>query len=139
MAACQTLFAILDSEQEKTKVRGSLSGRKAISSLENVTLPTRVAKWPRCAISILDIPEGKTVALVGRSGSGKSTIASPITRFYDVDEGRSCWMATTCARTEADRCATRWRWFRKTMHLFNDTVANNIALCPYRRVQPRAD
>ena len=44
MAACQTLFAILDSEQEKTKVRGSLSGRKAISSSRTSPLPTRVAK-----------------------------------------------------------------------------------------------
>ncbi|MGG8925069.1 ATP-binding cassette domain-containing protein, partial [Escherichia coli] len=35
----------------------------------------------------LKIPAGKTVALFGRSGSGKSTIASPITRFYDIDEG----------------------------------------------------
>lgn len=35
----------------------------------------------------LEIPKGKTVAFVGQSGSGKSTIANLITRFYDVNEG----------------------------------------------------
>ena len=35
----------------------------------------------------LEIPKGKTVAFVGQSGSGKSTIANLITRFYDVNKG----------------------------------------------------
>ena len=36
----------------------------------------------------LDVPRGKTVALVGLSGSGKSTIASLLMRFYDLEQGR---------------------------------------------------
>src|SRR6478609_1099910 len=36
----------------------------------------------------LEIPKGQTVALVGQSGSGKSTIANLLTRFYDVNEGQ---------------------------------------------------
>ena len=68
MAACQTLFAILDSEQEKTKVRGSLSGRKAISSSRTSPLPTRVAKWPRCAISISISRKGKPWRWWGAQG-----------------------------------------------------------------------
>src|SRR5690606_16407253 len=38
----------------------------------------------------ITVPKGKTVALVGQSGSGKSTIANLITRFYDVTEGSIC-------------------------------------------------
>ncbi len=36
----------------------------------------------------LEVTKGQTVALVGQSGSGKSTIANLLTRFYDVNEGQ---------------------------------------------------
>lgn len=67
MAACQTLFAILDSEQEKDEGTRVIERAKGNLKFENVTLPTRVAKVALRNIN-LDIPEGKTVALVGRSG-----------------------------------------------------------------------
>lgn len=137
MAACQTLFAILDSEQEKTKVRGSLSGRKAISSSRTSPLPTRVAKAALRNIN-LDIPEGKTVALVGRSGSGKSTIASLITRFYDVDEGQILLDGHDLREYKLSCCATSGAGFAKRASV-QRYRRQQYRLCPYRRVQPRAD
>lgn len=39
----------------------------------------------------LNAEVGKTVALVGASGCGKSTVVQLIQRFYDVDDGEVCW------------------------------------------------
>ena len=67
MAACQTLFAILDSEQEKkTKVRGS-ERAKGNLKFENVTLPTRSRVAALRNIN-LDIPEGKPWRWWGAQG-----------------------------------------------------------------------
>ena len=88
MAACQTLFAILDSEQEKDEGTRVIERAKGNLKFENVTFTYPGREVAALRNINLDIPEGKTVALVGRSGSGKSTIASLITRFYDVDEGQ---------------------------------------------------
>ncbi len=88
MAACQTLFAILDSEQEKDEGTRVIERAKGNLKFENVTFTYPGREVAALRNINLDIPEGKTVALVGRSGSGKSTIASLITRFYDVDDGQ---------------------------------------------------
>ena len=87
MAACQTLFSILDSEQEKDEGTRVIERAKGNLEFNNVTFTYPGREVAALRNINLSIPEGKTVALVGRSGSGKSTIASLITRFYDVDEG----------------------------------------------------
>lgn len=87
MAACQTLFAILDMEQEKDT--GKLELKKPTGDIEfrNVTFQYVTKDTPALKNISFTIPAGKTVALVGRSGSGKSTIANLLTRFYDINEG----------------------------------------------------
>jgi subfamily B ATP-binding cassette protein MsbA len=54
-------------------------------SIENISFKYD-AEWVLRDFS-LNVPKGQTVALVGQSGSGKSTIANLLTRFYDVNEG----------------------------------------------------
>jgi subfamily B ATP-binding cassette protein MsbA len=76
----------------------------------------------------LDVKKGQTVALVGQSGSGKSTIANLLTRFYDVQEG-------TIQIDNADIKNIKLESLRGLMGLvtqdsilFNDSIRNNVAL-----------
>ncbi|CAL4909395.1 unnamed protein product [Urochloa decumbens] len=84
----------------------------------------------------LRIPSGKTVALVGESGCGKSTIIALLERFYDPDSG-------TITLDGVDIRTLRVSWLRQQMGLvsqepvlFNDTIRANIA---YGRQQGGAD
>ena len=76
----------------------------------------------------LEIPKGATVALVGQSGSGKSTVANLVTRFYDVNQG-SIHLDGVDVR-EVTKASLRGLMGLVTQDsiLFNDTVRNNILL-----------
>ena len=76
----------------------------------------------------LTIPKGKTVALVGQSGSGKSTLANLITRFYDVNEGAIYIDGINIKDISKDSLRKLMGIVTQDSILFNDTVANNIAL-----------
>jgi len=73
------------------------------------------------------IPKGKTTALVGPSGGGKSTLVSLICRFYDVTEGEI--YADGCRLREFDLESWRSRIaiVSQNSHIFNTTVLENIA------------
>ena len=87
MAACQTLFSILDSEQEIDNGKREITRAKGDVEFRNVTFTYPGRETPALKDINLALPAGKTVALVGRSGSGKSTMASLLTRFYDIQQG----------------------------------------------------
>ncbi|WP_373018387.1 ABC transporter ATP-binding protein, partial [Muriicola sp.] len=76
----------------------------------------------------LEVPKGKTVALVGQSGSGKSTIANLVTRFYDVDQGEIKIDGVNIKRLSQRSVRGLMGLVTQESILFNDTVRNNIAL-----------
>ncbi len=76
----------------------------------------------------LEVPKGSMVALVGQSGSGKSTIANLLTRFYDVNEGSIRIDGTDIRSIEKISLRHLMGLVTQDSILFNDTVRNNIGL-----------
>ncbi len=73
-----------------------------------------------------DIPAGKTVALVGASGSGKSTAAKLIPRFYDVTEGRILVGGVDVRKIEKRTLMDRIAFVFQNTKLFKDTLLENV-------------
>ncbi|QIA75897.1 lipid A ABC transporter ATP-binding protein/permease MsbA [Rodentibacter caecimuris] len=127
MAACQTLFAILDLEAEKDN--GTYKAEPAKGELEFKNVSFAYQGKAELALNHISfkIPAGKTVALVGRSGSGKSTIANLVTRFYDVEQGEILLDGVNIQDYRLSNLRENCAVVSQQVHLFNDTVANNIA------------
>ena len=73
-----------------------------------------------------EVPAGKTVALVGASGSGKSTAASLIPRFYDVQSGSVTIGGCDIREQSPDALAEKMAIVFQDVYLLHDTIANNI-------------
>ena len=76
----------------------------------------------------LIIPKGKTIALVGQSGSGKTTIANLLARFYDVSEGEILVDGTNIKHLKLNEYRQLLGMVTQESVLFNDTVYNNILM-----------
>ncbi|MBI0153496.1 lipid A export permease/ATP-binding protein MsbA [Gilliamella apis] len=127
MAACQTLFLIFEQPREVDKGIINVDRVQGNISFKNVSFGYETRQDLALKDISFSVPAGKMVALVGRSGSGKSTIASLITRFYDVSKGEILIddndirnFTLYCLRNQIGLVS-------QNVHLFNDTIANNIA------------
>ncbi len=76
----------------------------------------------------LHIPKGKTIALVGQSGSGKSTIANLLTRFYDINEGSITIDGIDIRDMSLRSLRDLMGLVTQDSILFNGTVSENLTL-----------
>ncbi|WP_039985998.1 lipid A ABC transporter ATP-binding protein/permease MsbA [Vibrio owensii] len=127
MAASQTLFALVDLEPEKNEGKFTVDRANGDVAVKEVSFTYEGAEKPALENVSFDIPKGKTVALVGRSGSGKSTIANLFNRFYDVSSGSITLDGHDIRDYELKNLREQFALVSQNVHLFNDTIANNIA------------
>lgn len=127
MAAADRYFQLLDvdtSLKENPKPE-ELTGFQKEIKFENVSFAYETKK-------ILDdvsftIPKGHVVAVVGETGSGKTTVANLIARFYDVNSGRITIDGKDLRDVKISALRDLIGIVSQEPTLFNDTVANNIA------------
>lgn len=127
ITASQSLFELMDQPLEQDHGTRELTRAQGRIEFRHVTFTYPTKEQPALKDVSLVIEPGKTVALVGRSGSGKSTIASLLTRFYDISEGEILLDGVNIRDYRLMALRRQFALVSQNVHLFNDTVANNIA------------
>ncbi|SFP54876.1 lipid A ABC transporter ATP-binding protein/permease MsbA [Enterovibrio norvegicus] len=127
MAACNSLFELMEMETEKDNGLHTIERVKGNVTVNDVVFTYPTKDTPALKSVSFELPAGKTLALVGRSGSGKSTIANLLTRFYDIDSGDITIDDVRIQDYTLNNLRDHVAIVSQNVHLFNDTVANNIA------------
>jgi subfamily B ATP-binding cassette protein MsbA len=127
ISASYSLFDMLDMTTAKDEGTHVVERVKGDISINNVLFTYPTADKPALDNVSFTVKEGQSVALVGRSGSGKSTIANLLTRFYDIDSGEITLDGKNIEEYTLSSLRNQVAIVSQNVHLFNDTIANNIA------------
>lgn len=128
LAAAERVFEVLDVENEITSKENAIQ-KKAFES--DITISNINFKYEDENVLknfSLQVKKGQSVALVGQSGSGKSTIANLLTRFYDVNEGNISIDGTDIKDIDLQSLRGLMGLVTQDSILFNDTIKANISL-----------
>lgn len=127
LAACESVFAVLDAPGEDDQGRVQLEHCRGEITFEKVTF--RYPGSDRAALSSVSLHAraGQTVALVGASGGGKTTLATLIPRFYAIDSGQICIDGVDISTLALASLREHIALVSQDIVLLNDTVRANIA------------
>lgn len=128
LAAAERVFEVLEVENTITNKENAIVKETFTEKISIENINFRYTDENVLKNFSLEIPKGKTVALVGQSGSGKSTIANLLTRFYDVQEGTVKIDGIDIKDITLESLRDLMGLVTQDSILFNDTIKNNIRL-----------
>ena len=128
LAAAQRVFDVLEVENEITSKENAIHKNTFESSIAIKNINFKYEDEKVLKDFSLEVKKGQTVALVGQSGSGKSTIANLLTRFYDVNEGLIQIDDNNIKDIDLHSLRGLIGLVTQDSILFNDSIKANIAL-----------
>lgn len=125
VAGAERVFIILDEASEDKSGEALETGDQATVSFQNVQFSYLPGK-PVLRDFSLTVPSGKKIALVGATGSGKTTVVNLLMRFYDIDSGKICINGQDIAGVDRDSLRSNVAIVLQDTVLFSDTIRNNL-------------
>ncbi len=127
LTAAESVFALIDETPEVDTGTATLDRARGGIRFEHVTKCYGPDRPPALAGIDLAIAPGESVALVGASGGGKTTLVNLIPRFYTPTEGRVLLDGEDVAAIRLSDLRRQIALVSQEIVLFNDTIAANIA------------
>ena len=127
LAAAESVFALIDEAAEEDTGSVELGRAQGHIDFEHVTFTYPGADRPALNDLSLTVRPGECVALVGASGSGKTTVANLLPRFYDVEVGEIRIDGNRLSEIRLESLRANIALVSQDVVLFNDTIAANIA------------
>ncbi|PPD31554.1 MAG: lipid A export permease/ATP-binding protein MsbA [Methylomonas sp.] len=127
IAAAESLFEVLDEPAEIDAGDFEIERTQGRIEFKNLSFSYPGSEMPALCNINLTIEPGQTVALVGASGGGKSTLINLLPRFYDYAEGQILIDGVDLKRFRLNSLRQQIAMVTQNVTLFNASVADNIA------------
>ena len=127
LAAAESIFALIDEAPERDNGQKTIDRAQGNIRFSHASYTHHGSKGPVLHDINIDIRAGETIALVGPSGGGKTTLASLLPRFYNPTAGQILLDGVDTQEIQLISLRKQIAYVGQHIILFNDTVASNIA------------
>ena len=124
--AANSIFTLIDEESEPNNGKKLLNKIEGDISFNDVSF-SYTGEKPSLKNINLNINNGEKIALVGSTGSGKSTLVKLLTRFYSPSNGEITINNENIINYELEAFRSNFSYVDQHVRLFNDTISGNIA------------
>ena len=126
IVAGNSVFSLIDESPENNPSKNPIHSISGEICFDNVSFSYSDEK-PSLANINLTIKKGETIALVGSTGSGKTTMVNLLTRFYNPSSGKILIDGQDIVSYELESYRSNFSYVDQNVRLFNDTISGNIA------------